>query len=133
MVRCVYEDIFIFSNDNPASRDFKDGEFSGKFSNVLDGVNASGNKYRKHNKATFPLYLPRTILNHFGEHGQLIYDPFNGTGTTGDACVIEHRDYIGSELDADQCEITNKRIQNRSIIQEFNFEQNGKQEPISEA
>jgi len=121
IMRSKYEDIFIFSNQNPESRDFKDGEFSGSFSNVLDGMNASGNKFRKLNKATFPLYLPRTILNHWGEKGQLIYDPFNGTGTTGDACVIEKRDYIGSELDPLQCEVTNRRITDRSAAQEFDF------------
>jgi len=121
IMRSKYEDIFIFSNQNPESRDFKDGEFSGSFSNVLDMMNGSQNKYRKLNKATFPLYLPRVILNHWGEKGQLIYDPFNGTGTTGDACVIEKRDYIGSEIDPAQCELTNQRIKNRSIATEFNF------------
>jgi len=121
IMRSAYEDIFIFSNDNPESRDFKDGEFSGSFSNVLSGVNASQNKHRKLNKATFPLYLPRTILNHWGEKGQLVYDPFNGTGTTGDACVIEKRDYIGSELDPLQCAASNQRIKDRTAAKEFDF------------
>lgn len=121
IMRSKYEDIFIFSNENPESRDFKDGEFSGSFSNVIEGVNSSRNKHSKINKATFPTYLPRTFMLHFCQKGQLIYDPFNGTGTTGDACVIEGMNYIGSELDPRQCEITNRRIKDQSAKLTFKF------------
>jgi DNA modification methylase len=33
-----------------------------------------------------------------------------GTGTTANACVLENRNYIGSELSKDQCDYANKRI-----------------------
>lgn len=109
-----FEFIIVLSNQKPESKKFLDGNFKGNFNNVLEGGNATGNKYSKLNKATFPLYLPRTILNRFGKKGELIYDPFNGTGTTGDACVIESRDFIGSEIDPKQCEISNQRIKDQS-------------------
>lgn len=114
IMRNSYEDIFIFSNQNPESRNFEDVEFSGSFSNVIESTGSSKNKFAKINKATYPLYLPRVIINSFCTKGQLIYDPFNGTGTTGDACVIENMNYIASELDPAQCDITNQRIKDQS-------------------
>lgn len=117
-----FEDIIIFSKDRPELKVFSDAKWNqGQFSNVLRGINASRNKHAKLNKATFPLYFPRTILNYWGKKGELIYDPFNGTGTTGDACVMEHFDYIGSEIDPAQCEVTNRRIQEQSAKLTFNF------------
>lgn len=117
-----FEDVIIFSKDRPELKVFSDAKWNqGSLSNVLKGINASGNKHAKLNKATFPLYFPRTILNYWGKKGELIYDPFNGTGTTGDACVIEHFDYIASEIDPIQCEITNQRIKDRTAKLTFNF------------
>jgi site-specific DNA-methyltransferase (adenine-specific)/modification methylase len=33
-----------------------------------------------------------------------------GSGTTGIACILEHRDFIGIELNAEYAEIAKKRI-----------------------
>lgn len=117
-----FEDIVIFSKDRPELKVFSDAKWNqGSLSNVLHGINASKNKHAKLNKATFPLYFPRTILNYWGRKGDLVYDPFNGTGTTADACVIEHFDYIGSEISAAQCEVTNRRLQEQTAKLTFNF------------
>lgn len=117
-----FEDIIIFSKDRPELKVFSDAKWNqGSFSNVLKGINASQNKHAKLNKATFPLYFPRTILNRWGKKGDLVYDPFNGTGTTADACVMEHFDFIGSEIDPEQCEVTNTRIKEQTAKLTFNF------------
>jgi len=42
--------------------------------------------------------------------GGVVLDPFMGSGTTGIACVLEHRDFIGIEIDAKYAEIARKRI-----------------------
>lgn len=110
IMNSAFEFIFILSNDNPQSRKFDDGNFKGNFRNVITGVNSSQNKYRHLNKATFPLYLPRTIMQKFGKPGDIWYDPFSGTGTTFHACILEKRDFLGTEIDIEQCESTNKRI-----------------------
>jgi site-specific DNA-methyltransferase (adenine-specific) len=42
--------------------------------------------------------------------GGLVLDPFAGSGTTGMACKIEGREFIGFEKEAEYVEIANRRI-----------------------
>lgn len=117
-----YEDIFIFSKQKPESKQFTDARFSqGAFRNTIKGINASQNSYSKYNHATFPLYLPRTIINAFISPGSFVYDPFTGTGTTQTACVIELCDFIGSEMDEKQFNIANQRIKDEQSKLKIKF------------
>lgn len=52
-------------------------------------------------------YLIRTYTN----EGALVLDNCMGSGTTAVACIRSGRDFIGFELDAEYCEIANKRIE----------------------
>lgn len=42
--------------------------------------------------------------------GGIIYDPFMGTGSTGEAALRANRKFIGSEMSSKYCEIANKRL-----------------------
>lgn len=42
--------------------------------------------------------------------GGVVLDPFMGSGTTGMAAVMEGRDFIGIELNAEYLEIAERRI-----------------------
>ena len=46
------------------------------------------------------------------KENDLIYDSFMGTGTTAYACIMEKRNYIGSEISKSQCDYAEKRISN---------------------
>jgi DNA modification methylase len=46
----------------------------------------------------------------YTKENDLIYDSFMGTGTTANACIIEKRNFIGSELSKQQCEYAEKRL-----------------------
>jgi site-specific DNA-methyltransferase (adenine-specific)/modification methylase len=48
--------------------------------------------------ASFPLSLVELIINNFTKKGDLIYDPFIGTGTTAIASKSNGRHYLGSEI-----------------------------------
>jgi DNA modification methylase len=61
-------------------------------------------------KATYSTMLCRKLLLLYSKEGDLIYDPFIGTGTTAIACIREKRNYVGSELSERYCEWANKRI-----------------------
>ena len=91
------------------------------FNNVLEGMNASRNQHSDLNKATFPLYLPRTIMQKFGKKGDIWYDPFNGTGTTAHAAAMEERQWVATEIDIEQCTVTDKRVENENNALKFEF------------
>ena len=43
--------------------------------------------------------------------GGIIYDPFMGTGSTAEAAIRAGRNYIGSEMSTDYCQIAERRLQ----------------------
>ncbi len=109
-----WEYIFAFSNKEPLMRNFKDGNFHGNFSNVIE-VHHDSNKYAKKHKAVFPVDLPRTFVLKFGKEGDIWYDPFGGSGTTAVAAIREGRKWILSEMSEEYCnDIIAPRLQNES-------------------
>lgn len=117
-----FEFIIVFSNDSPEKKVFTDANWrQGSQSNVIEGINASQNKFSELNKATFPLYLPRTFMTLFGKKLDIWYDPFNGTGTTGQAAAIEERYYLGTELDPEQCCVSETRVEDENNRLKFDF------------
>ena len=57
-----------------------------------------------------PLNIIRTLLRNSTREGDVVYDPFMGSGTTAIASIIEKRNYIGSEISEEYFEILTKRI-----------------------
>ena len=43
--------------------------------------------------------------------GQIVLDPFSGSGSTGLACLMNDRKYIGYELETNYYDISLKRIE----------------------
>ena len=107
-----YEFIIVFSNDKPELKKFSKVNFvQGKLSNLIQ-IGRDSKKYSQSNKATFPVNLVRWFLINFCQKGEIIYDPYMGTGTTGFGCKLEDMHYIGSEIDKDQVDLSIKRIEN---------------------
>lgn len=61
--------------------------------------------------APFPLELPRRLLRLFSYKGELVMDPFCGSGTAGEACALEERDFIGIDLTEYYCDYSRARIE----------------------
>ena len=61
-------------------------------------------------KATFSTRLCRKLMQLYSKEGDVIYDPFMGTGTTAIAAIREKRHYVGSELSPRYCDWANNRI-----------------------
>lgn len=60
--------------------------------------------------ATFPPDLIEPCILAGSKAGDIVLDPFGGSGTTAAVAVKHHRDYILCELNADYIELTNKRL-----------------------
>ena len=62
--------------------------------------------------APFPIELPTNLILSTTDEGDLVYDPYMGSGTTALACIKTKRNYIGSEVWSEYIKETNKRIEN---------------------
>ena len=88
------------------------------FYNFIEAKNNDGKT--SFNQATFSSELVEYLLSIYADKNYLIYDPFNGTGTTGVAALkLGHR-YIGSEISKKQCDFTIERLESIKISDETN-------------
>jgi len=69
-----------------------------------------GENRRDHHPVPFPLELPRRCIKLFSFPGDVIYDPFSGSGTTVVAAAALGRVGIGIDIDPAYCEVAKKRI-----------------------
>ena len=58
-----------------------------------------------------PVELLRRIVRYYTRPGDVIFDPFMGSGTTGVAAIMEGRRFIGVELDPSYYAIAKRRIE----------------------
>ena len=65
--------------------------------------------------APFPVELPRRLIELYTFEGDLVLDPFLGSGSTAVAAVETGRHYIGYELSAEYIELAERRIREGSI------------------
>jgi site-specific DNA-methyltransferase (adenine-specific) len=61
--------------------------------------------------AIFPEELALKHIITWTNKGDLVYDCFLGSGTTAKASIQLERNWIGSELDSDYCNICNRRLE----------------------
>ena len=60
--------------------------------------------------AIFPEELVKRHIESWTNEGDLIYDPFMGSGTTAKMALLSNRHYIGSELNPEYMSIIDRRI-----------------------
>lgn len=74
--------------------------------NVWRIVERNGNGH----PAAFPESLARDHIYSWSNEGDLVYDPFMGSGTTAKMAHLLKRNWIGSEISSEYCELARKRI-----------------------
>jgi site-specific DNA-methyltransferase (adenine-specific) len=85
------------------------GEFGIRY-NVWDMPPVMSNIERTGHPAQFPEQLAQDHIISWSNEGDLVLDPFMGSGTTAVACINTNRNYIGFELLEEYCKIAEKRI-----------------------
>ena len=65
---------------------------------------------RVNHPAPFPVELPKRCIEMFTFAGDVVLDPFLGSGTTAVAAKMTGRRYIGCDLSAEYCSIAEERL-----------------------
>ena len=60
--------------------------------------------------AVFPEKLASDHILSWSNEGDLVYDCFMGSGTTAKTSIVNNRNWIGSEISSEYCDIIKKRI-----------------------
>ncbi|MCA6422700.1 MAG: site-specific DNA-methyltransferase [Flavobacterium sp.] len=101
--------ILVFDSNNAISRQFEKANFE---RGTLDDIwnIKRGKKVVDSHSAVFPNELVKTIIENFSNEGNLVYDPFMGTGTTAVVAKKLNRNFLGSELTNKYFDVINQRL-----------------------
>lgn len=83
-------------------------EFGKRF-NLWEISEVKNNKEKSH-PAPFPIKLAIDLVISWSNENDLVYDCFNGSGTTSEASIKTNRNWIGSEISSEYCNIIEERV-----------------------
>jgi DNA modification methylase len=66
--------------------------------------------YKEAHFATYPPELITPCILAGSKEGDIVLDPFSGSGTTGEVALQHNRNYIGLELNPDYAKLSEKRL-----------------------
>ena len=72
---------------------------------------------RVNHPAPFPIELPRRCIELYTFAGDVVLDPFNGSGTTCVAAKQTGRTYIGVDLSSEYCQIAEERLEHTPVFE----------------
>ena len=73
------------------------------------------NKYRDEHPCQLPIHLLERIILMSTDEGDIVLDPFSGTGTTAIAAKRLGRKYIGLELDPEYVRISKEKLSQEEV------------------
>jgi len=76
--------------------------------------------YNRQHSATFPVALPEWFIKLFTEAGDLVLDPFNGSGTTCVAAKRLNRRFLGIDLSEEYCRKALERVVREEVGSHIN-------------
>ncbi len=83
---------------------------------IVCGLTSKGEKINGGHPTQKPIEVMEWIINRLTNEGDLVLDPFCGSGSTGIACLNTNRRFIGIELDENYFNIAKDRIENITNI-----------------
>lgn len=95
------------ADGNPRVHQMEDGVFARNKRTVW---NVATKPYKEAHFATFPPELIEPCILAGSEKGDIVLDPFSGSGTTGYVAVTHNRRYYGIDLNPEYNKLARKRI-----------------------
>ncbi|HHE46958.1 MAG TPA: site-specific DNA-methyltransferase [Bacteroidetes bacterium] len=77
----------------------------------------------RNHSAAFPEKLPEWFIQLFSDPGDIVLDPFIGSGTTAIAAKRCTRHYIGIEIVSEYCSIAEKRLQSINSMNDLDYQE----------
>jgi len=112
--------ILVFDKDYPISRQYrKRGKFDRGTIDDIWEIKRERSMGGENHGAVFPKKLVAKIIENFSEEGDVIYDPFMGTGTTAVVATILNRKFIGSEISKKYIDTAHWNILYESSVEIF--------------
>ena len=113
---CPFEHILIFAKDDirlqhKGVTDLTKEEFISYAYSIWTFAPEMNMKKIGH-PAIFPKELPYRLIKMNTYIGDIVFDPFMGSGTTGVVCKQIDRNFIGAEIDKNYYEIAKERVEN---------------------
>lgn len=89
------------------------------WSYVVSGGSVSEEMFAHEHPAIFPESLCRDHIVSWSNEGDLVYDPFMGSGTTAKVAAQHKRRYLGSEISQTYCDLAQRRLRrNGEVVSE---------------
>ncbi len=98
-----------WKKNNKKQSDITRNEFI-EWTNGLWTFHGQNKKGAGGHPAPFPIELPKRCVKLFSFVGDIVLDPFMGSGSTMIASILNNRNSIGIEIDNEYCNIAKKRI-----------------------
>lgn len=73
------------------------------------------NSTTRDRSAAYPFEVPYRLINMYSQRGDVVLDPFVGTGTTTQAAMLLGRDSIGYEIDENMLQVIQSNINSMSV------------------
>lgn len=78
-------------------------------------MSSSKDRFAFEHPAIFPEKLAEDHIISWSNPGDLVYDPFMGSGTVAKMAIINGRAWIGSEISKEYCNIVERRVSSVSV------------------
>jgi len=95
-----------------------------------EAILKSGTKKKAH-PAQMPINLVARCILFSTDECDTVLDPFNGSGTTGEACIKFNRGFIGIERESEYIQMANKRWANARLSPTFFTPSNNRLQPTA--
>lgn len=110
-INCPFEGILILFKNKWKKENKGDNTLSShEFINLTRGLWNLKTENKGLTKANFDLTLPEKCINLLTYKGDIVLDPFVGSGTTAEACIKAQRNFIGIDISPNYCNVANKRL-----------------------
>lgn len=95
--------------------------YKGKAKSINNASTKTVHKYKniigdKKHPTEKPVELMALYISNSTNNGETVYDPFMGSGTTAVACQNLNRNFIGSEISKEYCDIAEQRLRQGVLL-----------------